>query len=101
MHEFYANAKVENYADYPKVERQMKRFNTRYTEMIDSLQTAFNCPSLEQVAEAKRNYDKSIGIMRNMPSAASNIVRVAEYLGIKAGIPFQYQPNSQGATLTT
>jgi hypothetical protein len=93
VHDFDTNAKVEDYADYRGVERQMKRFNQRYTEMIDNLQAAFNCPSPDQEQQAKDAYQESVDSMRSMPSAASNIVRTAEHVGIKAGIPFQYLPS--------
>ena len=95
VHEFDDNAKVENYADHRSVERQMKRFNKRYTEMIDFLQAAFNCPSPDQQQQAKDAYDGAIANMRSMISAASNIVGAAERMGIKAGIPFQYLPSGQ------
>ena len=33
---------------YPQVAKQMKRFNEKYTKMINLLQVAFNCPAPEQ-----------------------------------------------------
>ncbi len=93
VHKFENNVKVEDYSDHARVERHMKRFNKSYTEMIDQLQTAFNCPSPEQEQQAKDAYQTSIEIMRRMPGLASAIVQAADALGIKAGIPFQYLPN--------
>lgn len=95
VHEFVDNAKVEDFADHRSLERQMQRFNKRYTEMVDDLQTAFNCTSPDQQQQAKDAYQRSIDAMRSMTSAASNIVGAAGRLGIKAGIPFQYLPSGQ------
>jgi len=97
VHEFDDNAKTENYTDHRRVERQMKRFNKRYTEMVDFLKTAFNCPSPDQEQKSKEAYGAAIGLMRNMPSAASNIVGAAKRDGIKAGIPFQYKSTDESA----
>lgn len=97
VHEFDPNAKVEDYAANRSVQRQMKRFNERYTEMIDQLQLAFNCPDPAHAQDSDDAYDVAIGLMRNMPSAASAIVETANRKGVKAGIPFQYKPNVNDA----
>jgi len=90
VHEFDANAKIKDYTDYPRVERQMKRFNENYTRMINSLQTAFNCPSPQQQEQARAAYDLAVGNMRSMPNIAANIIQKAQEGGIKAGVPFEY-----------
>jgi len=90
VHEFDANDKIKDYTDYPRVERQMKRFNENYTRMINSLQTAFNCPSPQQQEQARAAYDLAVGNMRSMPNIAANIIQKAQEGGIKAGVPFEY-----------
>ncbi|MFN0126727.1 MAG: ferritin-like domain-containing protein [Verrucomicrobiales bacterium] len=92
VHEFDPNAKVEHYAASPQVERHMKRFNEKYTAMIDGLQAAFNCPSPEQEPVATAAYDEAISAMRDMPGIAGAIIRKAKEANIKAGLPFQYKP---------
>lgn len=90
VHEFDANAKVEDYAAHLPVQRQMKRFNQIYTDMIDALQEAFNCPSPQQQEQAAAAYDRAVGQMRQLPSVASAIVQKAQERGIKGGLPFEY-----------
>jgi len=90
VHEFDANAKAGNYGAYPPVQRRMKRFNDNYTTMINSLQAAFNCPNPDQKEQADTAFDQALGIMRNMPNDANDIVKKAREIKIKAGIPFEY-----------
>jgi len=90
VHEFDANVKVKDYAAFPLVERQMKRFNASYTNTINFLHAAFNCPSPEQAEEAEAAYQQALGHMRNMENIASAIIQKAKEGGIKAGIPFEY-----------
>lgn len=101
VYEFETNAKVENYGAYPKVEKRMKRFNTKYTEMIDFLHTAFNCPTPEQEQQSKDAYQNSINLMRRMTGLAGKIVRAAETENVKAGIPFQYPKSKRDPILIT
>ena len=97
--EFDNNAKIEDYSEYRRVTRHMKRFNSRYTEMIDYLQAAFNCtsPSDEDVTAAQSAYKASLGSMRNMDGIAKAIIREAAASEIKAGIPFQYMGSNLSA----
>lgn len=90
VHEFDANAKAKDYEAFPTVARQMKRFNESYTNMINLLHTAFNCPSADRQEQAAAAYEQALGIMRNMPNIANAIVQRAKASGIKAGIPFEY-----------
>jgi len=90
VHEFDINAKAKDYDAYPLVQRDMKRLNDDYTNMINSLHQAFNCPSPQQVEQAAAAYDQAVGIMRNMSNRASAIIQKAQAAGIKAGIPFEY-----------
>jgi len=90
VHEFDANAKVKDYAAFPRVERQMKRFNESYTNTVNLLHEAFNCPSPEQQEQAAAAYQQALDNMRNMPNIATAIVQKAQESGIKAGVPFEY-----------
>ena len=90
VHEFDANAKVKDYAAFPRVERQMKRFNENYTNMVNLLHEAFNCPSPEQQEQAAAAYQQALDNMRNMPNIATAIVQKAQESSIKAGVPFEY-----------
>jgi rubrerythrin len=90
VHEFDANAKAEDYEAFPSVAQQMKRFNRSYTNMINFLQQAFNCPSPDQQEQARVAYDQAVGIMRNIPNIANAIVQRAQASGIKGGMPFEY-----------
>jgi rubrerythrin len=90
VHEFDANAKAKDYEAHPQVARQMKRFNENFTNMVNLLHEAFNCPSPEQQDQAVAAYDQAVGIMRNMPNIANAIVQRAQASGIKGGIPFEY-----------
>lgn len=90
VHEFDPNAKADDYAAFPAVAKQMKRFNEKYTKMVNLLQAAFNCPSPDQQDQALADYDEAIGIMRGIGNTASLIVQRAQESGIKAGIPFEY-----------
>jgi hypothetical protein len=90
VHEFDVNAKVKDYEAHPQVARQMKRFNENYTNMVNLLHEAFNCPSPGQQDQAEAAYDQAVGIMRNMPNIANAIVQRAQASGIKAAIPFEY-----------
>ena len=90
VHEFDPNAKAADYGAFPAVAKQMKRFNEKYTKMINLLQSAFNCPSPEQKDQALAAYDEAIGIMRSIGNTAGLIIQNAQDSGIKAGIPFEY-----------
>src|ERR1700730_10529884 len=90
VHEFDVNAKVKDYDAYPRVQRQMKLFNDDYTNMINSLQTAFNCPSPQQKDQADAAYVDAVGIMRHMSSRATAIIQNAQANKIKGGVPFEY-----------
>jgi hypothetical protein len=90
VHEFDPNAKVDDYGAFPEVAKQMKRFNEKYTKMINLLQSAFNCPSPEEQDQALAAYDEAIGIMRTIGNTAGLIIQKAQESGIKAGIPFEY-----------
>jgi rubrerythrin len=90
VHEFDPNAKSDDYAAFPQVAKQMKRFNEKYTKMINSLQSAFNCPSPDQQDQALAAYDNAISIMQSIGNTAGLIVQKAQESGIKAGIPFEY-----------
>jgi rubrerythrin len=98
VHEFDPNAKVENYAAYQRVEKQMKRFNEKYTATIDFHQAAFNCPAPDQEQAAKAAYQNAIDLMRSMHENTTAIIHYAKESGIKAGIPFQYKPSGQAPT---
>jgi len=93
VHEFEANAKVEQFAAWQDVETQMNRFNQKYTEMVDGLQVAFNCPDPAQKPEAVAAYDAAISAMRAMTRIAGRIIVNANEAMIKAGVPFQYKPS--------
>ena len=90
VHEFDVNAKVKDYDAYQPVQRQMKLFNDDYTNMINSLQTAFNCPSPQQKDQADAAYVNAVGIMRHMSNRASAIIQNAQANKIKGGVPFEY-----------
>jgi rubrerythrin len=98
VHEFDPNAKVESFAAWPQVERHMKRFNEKFTTMVDFLQAAFNCPDPAQVPQAEADYDEAISAMRDMPGISNAIIRKAKEAGVKAGVPFQYKPSGQNPT---
>ncbi|TYC68290.1 hypothetical protein FMN63_11445 [Stappia sp. BW2] len=97
VHLFVPNAKAADFAHEPSVKRQMDRFNSRYSEMVDKLAFAFNCPRPAVEANAKAAYIASIGDMRSMVSAASNIIGAADRKGVTAGIPFEYVPSAPPA----
>ena len=90
VHEFDANVKVKDFAAFQRVERQMKSFNESYTDTINFLHEAFNCPTTQQAQEAEAVYQQALGNMRNMQNIATAIIRQAKASGIKAGIPFEY-----------
>lgn len=90
VHEFDDNAKVEDYAEFPSVERHMKRFNNSYTELVDLLHFGFNCPSPDREAESKAAYSESLDKMRELTGKSTAVIRAAENSEIKAGLPFQY-----------
>lgn len=90
VREFDTNAKAADYEAYPSVAQQMKRFNKSYTNMVNLLQQAFNCPGPKQQEQARDSYDQAVGIMRNMPNIASAVVQKAQASGIGGGIPFEY-----------
>jgi hypothetical protein len=90
VHEFDVNAKARDYAAFPAVATQMKRFNDKYTKMINLLHDAFNCPSEDKQQQALAAYNGALGIMRDIGNAASNIILKAQASGIKGGIPFEY-----------
>lgn len=92
VHEFDPNAKVENYSAWTQVEKHMKRFNEKYTVMIDGLQAAFNCRDPEQEPQAKAAYEEAVSAMRDLPGISDSIISKAKEAGVKAGIPFQYKP---------
>ena len=71
VREFDTNAKAADYEAYPSVAQQMKRFNKSYTNMVNLLQQAFNCPGPKQQEQARDSYDQAVGIMRNMPNIAT------------------------------
>lgn len=90
VHEFDLNPMAENYAAHPPVMDRMQRFNAQYTEMINLLQAAFNCPSPQEKAQAKEAYDEAISVMRRMGNSASAIINEARQNNVKAGIPFEF-----------
>lgn len=90
VHEFDTNAKAEDYGDHPEVQKIMKLFNEKYTDMINSLHQAFNCPSPEQQEQAAAAYDQAVSNMRSLPGIANTIIQKAKASNIKGGIPFQY-----------
>jgi rubrerythrin len=90
VHEFDPNAKADDYARFPEVAKQMKRFNEKYTKMVNLLQAAFNCPRPDQQDQALAAYNEAIGIMRGLGNTAGLIVQKAQAQKIKAGIPFEY-----------
>ena len=87
VHEFDANVKAKDYNAYPRVQTSMKGFNGIYTSMINSLETAFNCPTLEQKEQA---YEEAKVNMQQMIAAAGAILHYAKLDRVKAGIPFEY-----------
>lgn len=99
-HEFDPNAKVEDYAAWPQVEKHMKRFNQKYTAMIEGLQIAFNCQDPTQKPQAVEAFNGAISAMSDMPDIAGAIIRKAREASIeagfpiRAGIPFQYKPTA-------
>jgi hypothetical protein len=97
-HKFVPNAKAEDFAGERSVKRQMDRFNKRYSDMINKMEVAFNCESPDQEEAAKAAYKASIGDMRSMVSAASNVIGAAARKGIVAGLPFQYVPEETPVT---
>jgi hypothetical protein len=90
VHGFDVDAKVDAYGTFPAVQAHMQAFNAAYTDMINSLQTAFNCADPDQAAGAQAGYTQAIRSMRALPDIAESIVREAQAAAIKAGIPFEY-----------
>ncbi len=92
VHDFDVNSKLSDYTAYPRLARQMKRFNESYTAMVTSLQSAFNCPLPTQKDDATAAYDQAIARMRDLSNIATEIVRKAKESAVKAGMPFEYGP---------
>jgi rubrerythrin len=90
VHEFDVNAKAKDYGAYPQVQRQMNNFNNDYTDMVNSLQQAFNCSSPEQAGQAEAAYNQALDIMRSLPNTANAIIQRAQVNRIKDGVPFEY-----------
>jgi rubrerythrin len=90
VHEFDVNAKAADYDTFPLVAKEMRRFNEKYTRMINLLQDAFNCPSPEQQGQAVAAYGEALQIMRTIAITTSLIIQRAQEKEIKAGIPFEY-----------
>jgi Ferritin-like len=88
VYDFETNAKTKNYIG--PVREEMQFFNENYTQMINLLQRAFNCPSPEQEQQSKAAAESAIDNMRSMQGLATAIVGSAQSSGIKAGIPFEY-----------
>ena len=90
VHEFAVNAKEEDYINGSRVRVRMNEFNKKYTQMVDHLHSAFNCPSSNQQQQAAEEYESSLQIMRGLQNKSSQIISAAAQAGVKAGIPFQY-----------
>lgn len=90
VHEFDANAKASDYANHQAVMQEMSFFNDDYTSMVNSLETAFNCPRPEEKPQAEAAYQEALGLMRNLQDMANLIIRAATIAGVKGGIPFEY-----------
>lgn len=89
LHECDPNPSAVAYAQYDRVVRHMNRFNVAYSEMVDALIAAFGT---REEAAAKAAYDISISKMRGMLAIPQAIYREAKAAGVKAGVPFEYQP---------
>jgi hypothetical protein len=68
----------------------MQLFNEKYADLVNLLQTAFNCPSPDQQEQAAAAYELALSSMRSLPGIANTIIKKAKEKHIKAGIPFQY-----------
>lgn len=88
-HDFDANPKVEDYAAHEDVAYEMNRFNAAYSKMIDALKAAFASRDGDAATIA---YRASIRKMQGLLGLAGDINAAAVTAGVRAGVPFQYQP---------